>query len=169
MESKPKITFPLSRFDKGLEAAGIAMILLLWIVTILAYINLPEIIPIHFNGSGVPDNFGTKIHIIILPVLGTVLFGVLAALNKNPQIFNYPVKITAENAVSQYTNATRMLRFLKLAIPMIFTAIIIYTYCSVKGKTGLASKWFLPAILLFTIGPVFYLILKGFSSKNKKN
>ena len=40
-------------------------------------------------------------------------------------MFNYPSQITKENAVHQYTNATRMIRVLKLVIVVLFGLIVL--------------------------------------------
>ena len=56
----------------------------------------------------------------MLPIISTLLFIGLTTLNKYPYMFNYPSQITKENSVHQYTNATRMMRVLKLVIVLLF-------------------------------------------------
>ena len=66
-------------------------------------------------------------------------------------MFNYPSQITKENAVHQYTNATRMMRVLKLVIVVLFGLIVFRKIQIVNGNANGLGAWFLP----FTIG-VFY-------------
>jgi len=165
VETRPKIKLQLSSFDKMLEAAGLLMILILWIFTLFAYFQLPETIPTHFNISGKVDNYGSKTMLIILPVFCTVLFIGISYLNKFPHIFNYTIKITEENAVAQYTYATRMLRILKIAVAVIFTIVIYFTYSTSLGKMKGIAVWFLPFVFCILLIPTVYYIVKSFKAK----
>lgn len=63
------------------------------------YDQLPDQIPIYFNSPTKDANgFGSKSLLWMSPVIcGIIVIG-LYILNRFPHIFNYPVKITAENA-----------------------------------------------------------------------
>jgi len=136
MHERPKIKLQLSAFDKARETAGYLMIVILWLFTLFAYFNLPNNIPVHFNASGKPDNYGGKISILILPIVAAVVFFTITFLNKYPHVFNYATPITEENAAQQYTYGTRMLRFLKLAVAINFTLINVFTYLTAIGKAN---------------------------------
>lgn len=47
----------------------------------------------------------------MLPVTSAILFPGMSLVNRAPHIFNYPVRITSENALIQYTNAPRLIRY----------------------------------------------------------
>ena len=56
----------------GICIAGIA-------IAIISFFFLPEIIPVHFAGNGVADDFGNKIEIFLMPILlltVTILSGI---------------------------------------------------------------------------------------------
>ena len=125
MNKRPQIKLQLNQTDKILEIVGWVSVVGIWALTLTNYSILPEIIPIHFNGAGKADGFGNKTHIFVLPIISTLLFIGLTILNKHPHIFNYPSQITKENAVDQYTNATRMIRVLKLVIVVLFGLIVL--------------------------------------------
>ena len=165
MQNRPKIQLQLSSFDKFLEKTGILAILILWVVTVYAYINLPDTIPTHFNFSGKPDSYGAKATLFLLPVLGTLIFFGFSILSKRPHIFNYPTTITAANAKKQYGYVTRMLRILKTSILFILIAVVIFTSLTATGKTRGFSAWFLPCIIGFILIPVGYYITKSFAAK----
>ena len=129
IEPRPKIQLILSPFDNIIENTGWFLLVFLWGFTIYAYFILPEIIPNHFNIEGQVDAVGTKIFIFVFPVLGTVVFFGLTFINQYPHIFNYPTSITAQNAEQQYRNATRLIRFLKSFIILIFSIITMVIYC----------------------------------------
>ena len=155
MNKRPRIKLQLNQTDKVLEIIGWISVFGIWALPLINYFDLPEIIPIHFNGAGKADGFGNKTHIFILPIISTLLFIGLTILNKRPHVFNYPGQITKENAVHQYTYATRMMRVLKLVIVLLFGLIVFKTIQNVNGHADGLGTWFLP----FTIGVFIILTL----------
>jgi len=164
MNKRPKIALELNQTDRILEIIGWILLIGIWILTLANYFGLPETIPIHFNAAGEADGFGNKITILALPILSTLLFVAMTILNKYPHVFNYPTKITQENALSQYTGATRILRYLKLIIVIIFGGIVFMTIQNVNGKADGLGTWFLPLTIIMIFMPIVYLWVAG----NKK-
>ena len=160
MNKRPRIKLQLNQTDKILEIVGWISVVGIWALPLINYSILPEIIPIHFNGAGKANGFGNKTHIFILPIISTLLFIGLTTLNKHPHMFNYPSQITKENAVHQYTNATRMMRVLKLVIVLLFGLIIFKTIENVNGNADGLGTWFLPfTIGLFISLTIYFLII----------
>lgn len=165
MEKRPKIKIKLTITDKIFEGIGWLLLLTVWGMTIMSYPTLPDIIPIHYNGAGQADGFGDKGNIFTLPLIATILFVGLTVLNKFPDIFNYPIQITAENAQKQYTYATRLIRYLKFIIVIIFGIIAFVTIRSASGHTDGPGVFFLP----LTLVPIFILLVYfGFKSFKAK-
>lgn len=162
MESRPKIKADLTTLDRLIEVAGWLALSLIWIITLFYYRNLPETIPTHFNAAGVADDFGPKITLFLLPSIGTILFIGMTILNRYPHVFNYPVKITPENALKQYTMATRLVRVLKLAVLVIFTTITWMTSFSAINQTGELGIWFLPGMMVIIFVPLGYYLVHAF-------
>jgi len=125
LERRPVIKLSLSLSDKIAELSGFFFLLVLWALVLLNYHHLPETIPNHFNSSGQADGYGPKSSIFELPISGTILFALVTLVNRFPQFFNYLNKITPENALEEYTRATRMLRYLKLFMLIIFTGLVL--------------------------------------------
>lgn len=65
MEPRPKIKLTLSAFDHSVEQAAKIILLALWGLTVYAFLNLPQTIPVHFNAAGKPDNYGNKLTLLI--------------------------------------------------------------------------------------------------------
>lgn len=151
--------------DRILEIAGWLALAFIWIITLFHYRNLPEIIPSHFNAAGKADGFGPKASIFILPVIGSVIFIGITILNHFPQVFNYPVKLTPENVANQYRMATRMLRFLKLSIMVIFSIVVWLSSYAAIHQTNSIGIWFLPAMLIIIFVPLGFYIYKSFRNK----
>jgi len=156
-EIRPRHILKFTSFDITLECVGLFLILAIWIIPVLLYKNLPDTIPTHFGINGEADDWGSKTTIFILPVLCLLLYIGLSILNKFPHIFNYPVKVTEENAMRLYFKATLILRFAKLAIILLFL-VIEWQICSVNEKAGLPI-WFMPVTLAI---PVLLPIILAF-------
>jgi uncharacterized membrane protein len=165
MEERPKIKIELTVVDKVFELVGWLLIVTIWSLIFKNYPNLPDRIPIHYNGAGHADGFGGKATIITLPLISTILFIGLTVLNKFPHVFNYPTNITQDSALRQYTNATRLVRYLKLAIVFIFGLIVFKTIQNANGEADGLGIWFLPLILGMTVIPIAYFVITSFKTK----
>ncbi len=161
---RPKITLIPTNADKLVELLGWLILLALWTLTINHYSALPDTIPTHFNAAGEADGFGSKVSIIALPVIASVLFIGLTLLNRYPHSFNYPTAITQDNALRQYTLATRMLRYLKLVLLLVFGGIEFMTIQNATGKAAGLGVWFLPLTLVLVFLPLIYFVVNSFKS-----
>lgn len=157
LESRPIIKPPLSLNDKVVEVVSSILMITTWILTLSCYTYLPDTIPIHYNFKGAADGYGDKSTVFILPSIATLLFLLLTVLNKYPHIFNYPTKITENNALRQYTIATKMLRCLKLIISIIF-GFISYKIMTYSSSIGV---WFIPILFIILAAVLSYFIIKS--------
>jgi uncharacterized membrane protein len=167
MNQRPRIKLELRSSDKIIEGLGWISVIGIWVLTLYNYFELPEIIPTHFNARGEADGFGSKSNLLSLPIISTALFLGLTILNKKPHLFNYPSAITVENALQQYTNATRLLRALKLVIVVIFGLIVLRTIQNVNGNADGLGTWFLPIAMAMIFIPVFYYLIVNAAGKRK--
>jgi len=165
MEARPKIKLELTTADKTIEIIGWLLIIAVWGLTITNYSNLPDSIPTHYNGAGQADGFGGKATILTLPLIATILFIGMTILNKFPHVFNYPTNITQDNAFRQYTNATRLIRYLKLIVVFIFGLIAFKTIQNANGEADGLGIWFLPLTMGLIFIPLTYFVIKSFKTK----
>ncbi len=165
MGVRPIIKIELTQSDKIIEILGWIFIGILWLLTVYFFSLLPATIPTHFNAYGKVDDYGSKATILILPIISSVLFIGLTILNKYPQIFNFPSEITEENALKQYTLATRMIRILKLSLALVFSLIFIQICLASSGITVGFGILLLPVTLLLIFVPIGYFVIKMFRSK----
>ena len=164
-EERPKLKIQLSPTDKVFELLGWGALLALWAWTGTSFSNLPDTIPTHFNAAGEADGFGSKASIIGLPVIATLLYIGLTLLNRVPHIFNFPTPVTEDNALKQYTNATRMIRYLKLILVFVFAGISYQTIQQANGTGEGLGLWFLPLTLVLIFVPLIYFVSKSFQTK----
>lgn len=167
MHKRPKLELPLNATDMIIEMLGWVAVFGIWTLTLVNYFDLPEIIPTHYNGLGEADGFGNKSNLFVLPIISTILFIGLTILNKNPHVFNYPSEITEENALHQYTNATRMIRVLKLTIVLLFGLIVFKTLQNINGTADGLGTWFLPLTMAMIFIPVIYFLIRAQKANTK--
>ena len=156
MASSLKIKIELNRTDKLFEILGYLALALIWLLTIYSYYYLLETIPNHFDINGNIEAYGSKTSIFIVPFISTFLFVGLTILNRFPQIFNYPTEITDQNRSIQYSNATRLIRLIKLSITLIFL---------ITGLIPTQTIW-ISIVIIFGIHiPLVYYIYKMFKNR----
>lgn len=165
MAERLKINIKPTITDTLIEALGWLFLLAIWILTIASYTSLPDTIPIHYNGAGQVNGFGAKANILTLPFIVTILFIGLTVLNKFPHLFNYPVHITQDNALNQYTIATRLIRYLKTVITLVFGLITFKTIQNANGVANGMGAWFLPLALGLIFIPILYFGIQFFKQK----
>lgn len=161
MTQRPKLQIQLTTPDRIIEAAGWICLGALWVMTVYAYGNLPETIPTHFGVGGEADDYGSKMTLFFLPVIITLCFIGLTVLHNYPHIFNYLKDITPANALYQYTNATRMIRFIKFSISLISLVIVFMIYNAVITGSGRLGSAFLPIMVVVLVIPLMYFFYKA--------
>jgi uncharacterized membrane protein len=163
--NRPQIKLRLNRIDIFLEISGYLAMTGFWILFLYFYKKLPDIIAIHFGISGQADRYGSKVSIISLPIISTILFIGLTILNRYPHQFNYLNVITTENAKKHYEMATGLIRYLRLVIVLIFSCIFWASAQTAQGiKNGLAI-WILPLSIITILIPTFLFLIKANKSK----
>lgn len=165
MEEIPKLKVIPTATDHLLDLLGWIILVTTWALAIFNYEKLPNIIPTHYNGSGQIDGHGEKWLILTLPLVATILYIGMTVLSKFPQAFNYPSKITKENALIQYTSATRLIRYLKLIIVIIFGLITFQTIRVANGQIENLGIWFLPLMIGLINIPLIYFVIKSLKAK----
>jgi len=162
---QPKILIPFTITDIIVEITGVISLIFFWVMLILNYSKLPQIVPIHYNTQGEVDNFGSKMSLIILAIIATVIFIGLSYFSKKPHLLNYPVEIHSHNAEKQYTIATKMLRYLKVSIVWVFFLVFYKTVQIANGQNDFLGKYFLLITLAIIFLPITYFIVQAFKAK----
>ncbi|MEN8886332.1 MAG: DUF1648 domain-containing protein [Winogradskyella sp.] len=153
---RPKLKIPFKTVDICIEIASIMVLLLMWFHLILAFGNLPDTVPSHFNAAGQPDNYSGKGFLWFLPALGTLMYVGLFIINRYPHLHNYMVNITEENALIQYRFSTRVLRVVNFLCVLMFAYINYQIVIGAKNNTSSLGIGFLITIVVMSILlPVF--------------
>ena len=137
--------------DILLEISGIIVILGSFLFLTINYQDLPDSIPRHYGADGVPDAYGGKGVIWVLPAVGFVLYFVIGLISHVPGVINLPFKPAPEQAEFYQKRYARMIRILNLAMVCVFAFL---TYLS--AQVGLGTQTQLPRF--FTLVAVTLMI-----------
>ncbi|MEO1436605.1 MAG: DUF1648 domain-containing protein, partial [Bacteroidota bacterium] len=148
--------------DWFLDLLAVLSMIAMVVLLIKFYPILPDTIPHHYGLDGQPDRFGHKGIIFTLPIIGFFLFVGMTWLASVPHVYNYPGKITPDNAEGQYRLGARFIRFLNAAIVATFAYLTYSTILSAVNNGGESGPgiWFLPVFLGTIFGSIgLYLYL----------
>ncbi len=162
---QPKIDLPTDPTNTWFRIATLATVVGMFAFAAISFPDLPERIPIHFNAKGEADGFGSKNTIWFLPVLTAVMAAILNFVSTIPHIYNYPSKITEENAPRQYAIASRMMVSLNFFIAVIFAYILWGTIQKATDQGSGLGSWFLITTLVVLGMLLLYFTLQ--MTKNK--
>ena len=167
--SRPKIKIELDTSDRIIEAISMLLLILMLGYPLYYYAELPDIIPVHFNAQGVAAGFGQKSMIWYLSIMGWLVYWSLFFTNKYPHLFNYPKRITTENAERQYRLATKCLRVTNLWAVTAFCYVSHRSIQVALEHQARLSEYFLPAVgisFLGIWGVYLYLALRKAPQKH---
>lgn len=161
--SRPKTKIKPTVIDLLIETVGFFALMLMLMLPIYYYDQLPDKIPTHFGMNGEANAWSNKNSIWILPAVETVMYSGLWILVKYPHVFNYLVPITEENAYKQYQLATRFIRILNSLIAVMILFILynsIQTALSIQS--GLGNKMFIFLVAIFgSLGAYIYASIRN--------
>lgn len=146
---------PRSAYEMVLETVGAIGLLLHGVLVMASWSSLPERIPHHFNLAGVPDGWGGKWVLLLMPAIAAVFYGGLTVIALNPRVWNWPVTITPENAAPQYAVGRSMLTWLKVEVAWLLLVITWSIVSVARGAAKGLGAWFVPVF----VGAVFLTII----------
>ncbi|HEX9038358.1 MAG TPA: DUF1648 domain-containing protein [Ktedonobacterales bacterium] len=116
--------------------------------------SIPDTVPSHFGANGQVDAYGPKATLLIYPAAAFCVTLLLQTLCRYPWIFNYPVRITAENAARQYVFGRLMLRWVNATVWLLggfqWQALLIAR----GAETAISPAWLLLYIAAAALMPI---------------
>jgi uncharacterized membrane protein len=146
---------------RQLERISLILAASLWGYAALAIGSLPETVPTHFNFAGEADSFGSKHILWMLPVIATILVGLMSVVKMHPDYLNMPFRITGENRERQTNLAYGLLSSIACVIPLLFAFIIYSTAQHVEYGTFDFPIVLVLAAVFVPIGVYFYLAYRA--------
>lgn len=155
-EERPVLETRLTFTDRLLEAITFAAIASIWVIAVVHYKQLPDVIPTHINASGEVDGYSNKIMLFFIPAIITVMSTGMIILSRFPHKFNYPLKVTLETAPRVYAFSAKMVRVLAVGSAILFALIEVMIISMAHGKTN--GNLFTILIILIMVLTFSYLI-----------
>ena len=159
-DKRPKLKISLSWKEKVLILISTLSIITMWLYLYIMWDNLPDIVPTHFGFSGVPDNFGNKNSLFIIPIMASILHLTLALLSKIPHSFNYPVNVTDKNAEALYKIGKQTMLLLDMEISLLFAILLCKSIQTAIGNESGLGIVIVPIFMVIILGTVIYETIK---------
>lgn len=146
---------------KILETIALLMLLVMWAITAWAVSGpnrLPPRIPIHFNGAGRPDGWGTPGMLWMMPVVATVIYLLMTLVARYPSAFNFRVRTTPAMRRQLEAIALELLSWLKCEVVCLFAWIQYESIHLARSGQGRLPALFMPAVLVVVFGTIAWHI-----------
>ena len=166
--ARPKIELARKPLDWVIEVTGLTVLLAITAIVFSNYGGLPDQIPSHFAASGVPDDYSGKTSILLLWGITVVLTVMMYALSRNPQVMNYSVEITEENAAFHYRRQVRLITSTNTIIVILFAYIIYTIIQTAMSKSNGLGTYFLLVFLLAVFAPLIWYLIATYILRRQK-
>lgn len=160
MEKRPVLSVPRTLLERLHDSISVVVLVHSIVYLILKWTDLPETIPIHFDGRGNADGWGSRAFLLFMPLLSMFLFIGLSLLSKIPHKFNYPGPITPQNAAHQYRAAKSLLSWIKVELVILFGYLQWSIIQNAGGHSSGLGIWLLPVTLVVVFGTVIIHIVR---------
>lgn len=151
MNSRPRVPVERTKLENILDVLSVLLMAAVFIYLFINWGDLPNRVPRHFNAAGEVDGWGGKGFMWFLPVMGAFLFALMSFISRFPHTFNYPVKVTMENAPRLYHAARQLILALKFEIVVLFSFISWKMVQIAYGRGGL-GPWFIILFIIVILG-----------------
>ena len=148
--------------QRVLHLASILLLAALFLFVLRRFGSLPEKIPGHYNAAGEVDRWGSRSELLTCPILSLVLFAVMFALERFPQIWNTGVEVTEENREFVYRTLRTMMAALELVFVLTFGALTVF-----QANAQPLPLLFLPIDLLLLFGTLAVFLIRLFRGAKK--
>ncbi|MDQ3009479.1 MAG: DUF1648 domain-containing protein [Acidobacteriota bacterium] len=133
-----------------IDSITLIFLVLGWWIAIASYPRLPESIPVHFGLTGEVDGWGGRWMIFLMPAIATLIFALdwflFGRLSGSPGM---PAALALP------------LHMLLLEMAVLFTFITWRMSEVAFGRAKGLGSWFLPVVILTTLGTSAWMIVAG--------
>jgi uncharacterized membrane protein len=134
--ARPRPDLPAEPADRLLDGLAIAGLIVLLALPTAYFSDLPDSVPTGFDFYGNARGYGSRSIVWILPALGALIFAFMFRLRNRPHRYNFPVKLTPENAARQYRLGSRLVRGVLTWVMWLFAFIVWNTIQVALGSRG---------------------------------
>jgi uncharacterized membrane protein len=154
--------------NKTLIWLNITIVLFAWMVSVVAYDELPELIPTHFGFDGNPDKWSDKTPLMfyMMPTIQFIMVVIFIWIIRYPKLFNFPQKNEIKNWPDEkkkpiYKYLSKMLLVICLMVNLLFLTIQYSIIYGAKTETMNIKFLVLIFIMTFSFIPLtVYMLVK---------
>lgn len=150
-----------SLLDYGMEFLCLFTLIATAAYFIVMWPYIPEQIPIHFDGSGQIDNYGSKNMLLVFYAITWGMYLFLSFIQKNPASWNTGVKSGMQDKKRNYLIITHLTSTMKGIVVLIFTYITIQISRSIN--LGICFMWI--SIGAVTVNLIYWMMKYKKSNK----
>jgi hypothetical protein len=122
--------------------------------------RLPAQVPLHFGASGLPNGYGPREGVWILPLIGVFLFAVLTVVSHADLPLNLPWTLTEAQRQWAHPMAVRLTFLLRAEVLWTFAYIEWATAEVALGRVQGLGRAFLPVSLAVVLGTVAIFLVR---------
>ncbi|WP_421385278.1 DUF1648 domain-containing protein [Bacillus salacetis] len=157
---RPKLRIPKSKSEWVWDIIGYSCYIASVILLIFNWQTLPDQVPAHYNALGEVDRWGSKMELLILPIVGASTIALMQVFEKFPETHNFPSRLNESNAKEFYLVSRKLLNQLKNICSIIFALLLYESVSTALGWGDGLGIWFLPLAIVGTGFPIIRGILK---------
>ncbi|NPV48564.1 MAG: DUF1648 domain-containing protein [Armatimonadetes bacterium] len=165
---RPIIQFTPTTTEVILDRVSLVGLLLTVAYLTGCWASLPERIPTHFGVSGTPDGWGSRYMLLLfvaIPIVIHVAFGYLVRV---PHIYNYPTKVTPENAERLYSLGRGLMYWLRAEMVLLFALLCWGTVRVALEQAEGLGPWPIWVALPVIYGTVIYFVVAMFRARGPR-
>jgi len=122
---------------------------------ILAWGNIPDRIPGHYNALGEVDHWSSKTSLIMLPIISWMLFGFITLVERYPQIWNTGITLTEANRDEVYRLLKSMIALVKMFVLLMFASLTVLSSFAFN-----LPIWYILGFLMVVFGTIAVCIVR---------
>jgi uncharacterized membrane protein len=106
--------------QKLMEIAGAVLMATYIFFMLIIWADVPELIPVHFDISGMADRWGSRVELVVVFFVAILLYAGLTWITRHPQLWNVPSAKDAVQEAHVYRTTKSMIIALKVEILVTF-------------------------------------------------
>ncbi|SDL06549.1 DUF1648 domain-containing protein [Lacicoccus qingdaonensis] len=159
MQTRPKLDIPKTAAEKVYNIIGYSIFTGALVYAIITFPFLPAEVPMHFGSAGEVNRYGSKYEMIILIVIPFFIIPMLEALERVPEMHNYPKRMDESTVEAFYLNSRQLMNATKNGVLVIFAVIFIEIINYGVLDQSTFGVFMIPLIIILALGPIVWAML----------
>jgi hypothetical protein len=154
--------------DLIVQVAGICLVILLWVFTVLTIINSGSLVPSHFTLDGTIDGYADKRILWIIPAIGTVMYFVMMVLIRIlPRLLPFSTSISERKTEKRQSTIRTFLSVFQILFLTQITCIPLSLFLIVTNRIQKVPDFIFPSFLVGGLFLVVLLVIQSIKNMEK--